>query len=125
MQWEDDSQPAWGAEEGSGSLRLRGHSHLAACPGDGTPFPFTGDCKKSQFSLQMTLQNPPQNGIIFLWPVLLTINPLMQGFSKAGEGELGRSGLSQTHPAISEEGETRAISLLQKISSGCFAYFTL
>jgi len=50
-------QPAsMGAEERSGSLWLVGCRHLAACPGAGTPFPFTGDCKKCQFALQMTLK---------------------------------------------------------------------
>lgn len=49
-------QPASvGAEEG-----------LSVCAGAGTPFPFIGNCKKCQFSLQMTSQNPPQNGAYFL-----------------------------------------------------------
>lgn len=114
-----------GGRGGAGSLQLRGCSHLAACPGAGTPFPFTGNRKKCQFSLQTTLRNLPQNGVTFLWPALLTINPVRRGFGKAGEGELGRSELSQTQAGISGEGEPRAISLLQKIQAGCFAYFTL
>lgn len=40
--------------------------------------------------------------------------------SKAGEAELGQSGLSQTQAGISGEGEPRAISLLQKIQGRLF-----
>lgn len=44
----------------------------------------------------------------------------MWGVSKAGEGELRQSGLSQTQTGISGEGEPQAISLLQKNTGRLF-----
>lgn len=56
-----------GRRGGSGSWWLRWSRHLAACPGARAAIPYTANCKKkqTQFSLQMTLQNPPQDGITF------------------------------------------------------------
>lgn len=46
--WQTDPQTEWGQRRGLAVGGFGGCNHLAACPGAGTPFPFTGDCEKKK-----------------------------------------------------------------------------